>query len=67
MRTDHFDKFAKVADALDAVDAENPNSRAMKVLRARVHDALDSFSHVFTEEQFVALGGGVPKTEDPPA
>jgi len=60
MRKDHFDKFAKVADALDDLDQD---SRATKVLRTRIHNALDSFSHVFTEEQFTALGGDVPKTE----
>lgn len=65
MRTEHFDKFAKVADALDAVDREHPGSRAMKALRARIHDALDGNSHLFTDEQYVALGGGVPKTQDP--
>lgn len=58
MRADHYQKFVDIAEAMNAVDKENPGSRAMKVLRARVHEALDSHAHLFTDEQFQPLSGG---------
>jgi len=63
MRDDHFDKFAKVKDALTAAETEHPDSRPLKVLHARAAEALDGFSHLFTDDQYVALGGGTPKID----
>lgn len=61
MRTEHFDHFTKVADALKAAEAEHPDSRALKVLHGRMSTALDANSHLFTDEQYIALGGGTNK------
>lgn len=61
MNNSHFDKFAKVADALAAAEKEHPGSRSLKALHGRMSAALDSHSHLFTDEQFVALGGGTDK------
>jgi hypothetical protein len=61
MRDDHFQKFAKVRVALLAAEDAHPGSNALKALHARASEALDSHWHLFTDEQYVALGGGVPK------
>lgn len=63
MRDDHFQKFAKVREALVAAEAANPDSRELKLLHACASEALDSHSQLFTDGQYVALGGGTPKTD----
>lgn len=65
MRDDHFQHFAKFKASLDAAEKADPDSPHLKVLHARASKALDSFSHMFTDDQYVALGGGTPKSDQP--
>lgn len=65
MRYDAFDDLSKARDALAAAEEAHPGCPRLAALHARLGRALDRFSHLLTEEQYVALGGGTPKTPPP--
>ncbi len=58
MRDTHFQKFAAVREALLAAEEAHPGSTPLATLHARASEALDSHSHLFTDDQYVALSGG---------
>lgn len=63
MDATRFEKLVKVKEALDTLEQRYPEDRTVQVLHYRLGNALEHFRDRFTEEQFVALGGGTPKTE----